>query len=394
MFTEKELREKGAKRAVLEYIAAEDPSIAIPETVDEKDIGEGVIVRSDHWREFDAFEGIFESVEVGRKFFDRRFNVVARLTDPKQIVDYMFFREVGEPNIDEDVRFKRDVFERYCVGKGLSPDKVMQEFSVYPQKKVNARFLGTILSHPHVPGRYLIHGKGVGSKGNYPVAFFVDKNKNGIKNIRGEEDTGKLSLDQLLSVSPISVPDVEKIISLYEQVHGLPKFQDGFVYMMEFTFDPTYVLQMRLFRKREEGTALECPWKNEKDVIKTDMAFGMTPPEGIVLPLYRESIFPGIPQRHPLVQELFDFAEEHSDGFAYISGEDQHTRVIIPSASASLAGNFCASFTHGTVANMASMPLYLCDVKRALYDRKDMFLHGCRIRLFSKGSEAYIIREQ
>lgn len=393
MFTEQELREKGAKRAVLEYIAAEDPSIAIPETVDEQDIGEGVIVRSDHWREFDSFEGIFESVDVGVKFFDRYFNVVARLTDPKQIIDHMFFREVGEPNIDEDVRFKRGVFERYCVGKGLSPDEVMQEFRVYPQRKVDARFLGTIFSHPHVPDRYMIYGKGVRSKGYYNVAFFVDKDKNGIKNIKGEENSGKLSLDQLLSVSPISVPDVEKIISLYEQTHRLPKFQDGFVYMMEFTFDPMYVLQMRLFRKREDGTALECTWKNEKDLIKTDMAFGITPSEGIVLPLYRGSILPGVPQRHPFFQELFDFAEEHPDGFAYISAEDQHTRVIIPNASASLAGNFCASFNHGTVANMAGIPLYLCDVKKALYNREDMFQHGCRIRLFSKGSDAYIMRD-
>ena len=37
MFTVEELKAKGAKRAVLEYIVSQDPLIPVPETVEEKE---------------------------------------------------------------------------------------------------------------------------------------------------------------------------------------------------------------------------------------------------------------------------------------------------------------------------------------------------------------------
>lgn len=389
MFTEEELKEKGAKRAVLEYIVSEDPSISIPETVAEEDIGDGVIVRSDHWREFDAFEGIFESIEVGKRVYNTRRDVVAEIIDTKYILDWMYFREIGIPEADREIRYQRGSFERYCKGKNLDPNTVMSEFRIFPQKKVNARVAGTIFSHPNVPDRYILHASGKGPQGGYNAAFMIDKKDEELSNIVGENNGGRVPLEMLLTVSPVDVDDMKKIIQFYNKVHSLPKFQDGFVYMMEFTYDPTYVLQMRRFRVIEDGSTLECSWKDEENVMKTDLTFGLTnSSEGIVLPYSRAEMLIGVPLRDELfTAKFFDFAEEHPEGFAYCSSDDSHTNTIFPNAKAALGNHLCQSFFHGTLANMAHMPFYFCGLKHQLSRKK---LPNCDLRLFSKGSEGYV----
>ncbi len=339
MFTEEELKAKGAKLAILEYIASKDSSIPIPETVAEEDIGEGVIVRSDHWREFDAFEGIFDSVEVGRKVYDNSVKVIARLTDPKQILDVMYFREIGIPEVDRRTQSKRNQFERYCGGLGLNPKEVMSEFRIFPQRKIDSRVNGTIFSHPNVPERYIIYAVGESPKENYYVSFSADKENGDLTNFLGENVNGKIPLEKLLTVSPINLDDMRKIVQFYDRVHSLPKFQDEFVYMMEFTFDPTYVLQMRRFRKIEDGSSLECSWKNEDGVMTTDLAFGLTEnPEGIVLPYTHGGMLIGIPFRDGMFMDgLFDFAEKHPEGFTYRASDDHHTRVVLPNAYATFS---------------------------------------------------------
>ena len=389
MFTVEELKEKGAKRAVLEYITSEDPSIPIPEPVAEEDIGEGVIVRSDHWREFDSFEGIFDSVEVGRKVYNHSVEVIARLTDPQQILDVMHFRDIGNLEVDRKTEYMRNSFERYCKGMGLDPEQVMSEFRVFPQRKIDSRVRGTIFSHPNVPGRYIVYADGNGPQGDYNVSFTIDRKEGELTPLVGENVNGIIPLDMLLTVSPINPDDLTKIIQFYERVNSLPKFQDEFSYMMEFTFDPTYVLQMRRFRKTEDGSSLTCSWKDEKGVAATDLAFGVTEQqEGIVLPFLNAQMLIGIPQRwEGMNDEFFDLAAKHPQ-FAYRSSDDYHTKVIFPNAYAALGGNFCHSFHHGTLANMAHLPIYFSGMNHAIDSMN--IPSETPVRLFSNGKEGYL----
>ncbi|MBI3032757.1 hypothetical protein HYY69_04740 [Candidatus Woesearchaeota archaeon] len=209
-------------------------------------------------------------------------------------------------------------------------------------------------------------------------------------NFVGENVHGIIPLDMLLTVSPVNPDDLTKIIQFYERVNSLPQFQDEFVYMMEFTFDPTYVLQMRRFRKMEDGSSVECPWKGEEGVMTTHLTFGLTEnPEGIVLPYTHGGMLIGIPFRDGVFMDgFFDFADKHPDGFAYRASDDHHTKVALPNAYATLGANFCQSFHHGVIANMAHMPLYFAGVRHHFNEKN--VPSGSTLRLFSKGSEGYM----
>ena len=105
MFPLSELQEKGAKRAVLEYIVSHDPTIPVPETIPLEHAGPGTILRSDHWREFDDFYGIFESVQLGSAYYPPTHLNMGTFTDKEQALAFMHFRETVEENADSALRY-------------------------------------------------------------------------------------------------------------------------------------------------------------------------------------------------------------------------------------------------------------------------------------------------
>ena len=279
MFDVNELKEKGAKRATQDYIASEDSSIPVPESVEMRNIENGTIIRSDHWREFDDFYGIFESVIIGDEMRAPGVNNSAIMKTPEQAINLMHFKETGINEIDERREYYNNLFEEYCKAKGLSPEHTLSELKIFPQKKIDSRLTGTIFYHPNVPEKYMLYSN---SKHSENLAFIIDQKNN---DIVGEHLGGRLPLDDLLKNASINIDDIDEVIQLYDRTHSLPKFQDDFVYMMEFTIDPTYVLQMRRFRKFEDGSNLECSWKEDKDIINMinkanpDVHYRTTAPE-------------------------------------------------------------------------------------------------------------------
>ena len=130
-------------------------------------------------------------------------------------------------------------------------------------------------------------------------------------------------------------------------------------------------------------------WKDEKGVAATDLAFGVTEQqEGIVLPFLNAQMLIGIPQRwEGMNDEFFDLAAKHPQ-FAYRSSDDYHTKVILPNAYAALGGNFCHSFHHGTLANMAHLPIYFSGMNHAIDSMN--IPSETPVRLFSNGKEGYL----
>jgi len=395
MFTQDELKANGAKKGLLEYIVSCDPLVPVPETVLPSQIGSGTIVRSDHWREFDLFEGIFDSVVVGRKFYGNN-GSHALLSDPQQILDYMHFKEIGVEQVDRVARYKRHVFEEYCSGLSLDPEEVLGEFSYFVQKKVDARTTGTIFAHPHDPCRYLVYADGIGNMGDYNVFFIVDV-KDDDFSVMVENNNGGFPpdmFDEIMDYAPMTITELKDIVALYQKVHSFPKFTDEYVYMMEFSVDPTCVFQMRQFRKKETSN-FDCSWAHEKNVYTTDVVFGLTPPEGIVLPYYH-FYNPGFPLRNRgnifITEQFWDFVARNKDGFAYSSSDETHMHAAFPSARAALADTICHNFSHGALANMAHLPLYFSLIGgefKHLHFPEEMVL-----RLFSNGRQGYVKIEE
>jgi hypothetical protein len=394
MFDIAELREKGAKRAVLEYIASEDSSIPIPEPLGRDKFGAGSLLRSDHWREFDDFYGIFESVFVGEEFREPDFGSSAVVTNPQQGIDFMFFRETGVEELDKYSRRQRKIFEAYCEAKGLSPEQVLSEFQVFPQKASQSKLNGTIFLHPNVKGRHFLYVDT--NKDLNCVAFVVDKQGDKTNLVRSEHIGGRVPLEIMLDrFSPVDENAIREVVDLYDRVSSLPKFQDGYVYMMEFGLEPTFVYQIRRFRKIEDGSGLECSWKGEDGVLKTDSSFGITPqPEGIVLPHFIGGMVFGPQILEPDWNgELHDFNGKHPDGFALTSPDfDWYTKTFVPNADAAFAGEFCHYVHHGNLANMAEVPLYLLSMKHLVADAG--IKKGSLVRVFSNGMEAYVKEEK
>lgn len=391
MFDQSLLKEKGAKKAALEYIVSQDSSVPIPNEVPLDEVKSGVILRSDHWREFDDFYGIFESVFVGNDFREPNFLEPAIITNPQQGIDFMLFRETGVKELDRYSRRGKEVFEAYCRAKGLSPEEVLSEFRIFPQQSVESKAKGTIFIHPNHPNRYVVY---VESEALNAVGFLVDVHEDKKDIVVSEYITGRFPLEQILTVSPINVSRVSEVVDLYRRVSSLPNFRDGHAYMMEFSVNPTFVFQMRKFRKIEDGTDLNCGWKDDEGILKTDFTFGLTPREGIVVPYFVGSHAMG-PQMlvHGMNDEMHQFNSDHPEGFTYRSADsDQYCSVFLPNLKCTMAGGFTHYYHHGALEDMAKVPLYFFNLKHQLDDAN--VPSGAMLRLFSNGREGYVKVEQ
>ncbi len=390
MFDQSLLREKGAKRAVLEYIASQDESIPIPDEIPVDQIKSGTILRSDHWREFDDFYGIFESVFVSNKFRKPNFMQPAIVTNQQQGIDFMLFRETGVKELDEYSRRKKELFRSYCRAKGLSPEDVLSEFRIFPQQGIESKAKGTVFIHPNQSNRYVVY---VESSFLNAVGFLVDVHGDKKDIAVSEYITGRFPLEQILTVSPVNVSEVGEIVDLYQKVSSLPDFQDGHSYMMEFSMNPTFVFQMRKFRKIEDGTDLNCDWKDGEGVLKTDFTFGLTPREGIVVPYFVGGLTIGPQMLVPgWNDELHQFDRDHPEGFTYRSADtDQYCNVFLPHLKCTMAGGFTHYYNHGALEDMAKVPLYFFNLKHQL-DKANVPC-GTMLRLFSNGREGYVKME-
>jgi hypothetical protein len=394
MFTEQELRENGAKKAVLDYIASQDKSIPLPETVPGEEVETGTILRSDSWREFDSFYGIFDSILISNR--NKRPSVVSigEADSAERARKVIFFEETGEEELDRHVTLSKRDFERYCEAKGLKPEEVLSELRILPQRFIHSRFNGTIFLHPNVPNRYLFYAGG--------SAAVIDSDQGQITSIRPDDPEFPN-----LSFSPATL---ERILKLYKKVSVLPKFQDGYSYMVEFTAEPDCVLQARRFRKIEDGSRVKCKEADWQGALKTDLCFGVTPPNGIVLPYFDGCLaFGDVIKEDPSsaqvaeLREFFGYRDiseinnAHPEGFAYpLTDHDSYAGTMLSNLRGALCGSFSHYCHHGGFENMLTIPVYLSNIHRThgglcdTEDRKIPLQCGTQIRVFSNGQVGYV----
>ncbi len=260
MLPQAEIQRYGGKAAILNHIKYQLPDMPIPpyvvkeygdplETIvaDFQSMQKPVIVRSSSPHEYGDFEGIFDSVG--------------------DVEDKMFLesaiRQVERSATSERAR-------EYAEQNGFSIDEKMH---VIIQEQSPSYYCGAMMRHPNNPDLiYIVLGAG---KMEYNRVVFDTRTNTQVYN------RAIFSLEMPLG-------DARFLVDKYIELESLSELSDGKVMYVEFGFEPFFLYQDRPF-KAIETADFDLPDMEEdrKNVLTTDLAFGITPPEGIVLPVLR-----------------------------------------------------------------------------------------------------------
>lgn len=363
-FSEQELREKGAKRAVLEYVSSQDSSIPVPKTVDLEDRG-GIIVRSDHWREFDAFYGIFDSIVLHKRYEGRLGEGYDLSPDLEQARKIMQMEgDFSDKDLLSTIGRNRKLFEYYCSRRNLNPQSVLDELKLLPQEYVHSEKKGTIFQHPNVRDRYFI---------------FLQKEGRGIREtfvfdiLDSKLSPHKAFAASAYEISPSELRDItpsesKEAADLYRRVTSMERFNDGHVYMMEFTLNPTFLLQLRRFRKFENGDKIECSWKKEEGVLRTDLSIGLTPEEGLNLPFIPMVYGFSAAELYPneFNSHIHDVNNANPKGFATTDSYGYYLTTFFPNLKSVFGIDPAKMANHGNLETLSTVPIFLFQMKRII----------------------------
>jgi len=284
----------GGKGAILNRISERCPSLVPPYEYKHYEDGmdaalqaferlkKPVVVRSSSPHEYGDFEGIFASVR----------NVYDRGTLERAV------RTVEESAQSE-------LAQEYARQNGFKIDEKMQ---VIIHEQSPSEWIGAMIRHPNNPYMFIaqcfddvdmpaLAGSNIGR--NYKL-------REARKKELCAEDEYEISHD---------IPDelTRRLIQSYEQIEGCG-IAPGYSLFVEFAYEPFAILQARPF-KRIETADFEVPRRDSskyktlfkvfdkktqnderrgghtiqecRNVIRSDTCFGITPPDGVVLPVLK-----------------------------------------------------------------------------------------------------------
>ncbi len=223
-----------------------------------------VIVRSSSPFGYGDFEGIFKSI---KEVYAKR--------DLKRAI-----QEIEESAISERTH-------KYANQNNF---KINEEIHTIIQEQQTSEYIGGILRHPNDPDKIYIGfrtDEGMYKNDNFTLVF--------------DESTGKFINKD---VNEKNKKDIKTLIESYKEIETLQDISKDHSLFVEYSLNPFSIFQVRPFKKIETAD-FEIPSSNLKgeylkDYLLTDVCFGITPPEGIVLPVLKSvginevmTIFPG-----------------------------------------------------------------------------------------------------
>jgi len=319
------------------------------------------------------------------------------------------FNGIGRPKTDKHLEIAKKLFEDYCKANGLDPAEVLAELKSTTQEYVDAEVNGTVFEHPNVPNRYFVM---VEEKNEKRTSYYIDYDGSDLNPLETalvfHYSLVRRCEDASLPINrgkPLDAEQLKEILDTYRKIASFERFQDGYSHMMEFSANPFYTLQWRRFRKKEDGSAIECPWKDEEGVLKTDMSMGVTPAEGIVVPYHEVQVKTG---RNPLEEQwhkrIKAFNEAHQEPFAYTFLLDMESTgllnhyipMYIPNAQIGLGEDFFMFGHHQPLETLRSLPVHLFGMKHLVRGMEHLGQKGIEIqtgtnlRIFSNGRYGYV----
>ncbi len=273
MLPESEIREYGGKGAILNHVRDTLSDMPIPAYIiinpyDAESLNElllktsklkaPLIVRSSSPFEYDDFEGIFASI----KNVTNEYSLNLAIEKVKESAMSERAQEYAKQNgfeIDEDIRI------------------IIQEQSDLPN--------GAMMRHPNNPDLIFIT-----TYRDYNASRFSRE----YSSFLIDEETQKRKDIKQFSGYGLEEKDARFLVEKYKQIESLKDIAEGYSLFVEFGFDSRpsdkqfELYQVRPFKKIKTAD-FELPdiTYNDDSVLKTNLVFGTTPKEGIVLPLVR-----------------------------------------------------------------------------------------------------------
>lgn len=264
MLPAEEIQKYGGKGAIISHIREKLPDMAIPpyfvmnecQTADDvasefNQLRKPVIVRSSSPDEYGDFEGIFDS--------QKNVNHLSQLESAVKSV-----RESAES----------DRAKIYAQQNGFGK---MSPLKLIVQEQSDSAFCGAMMRHPNNPDLiYISYFSGRG-RYNREYSHFLFRDS-----IGGMEKTNHFFFN-----THIDKETAKFLVGKYKQIESLTQIAEGYSLFVEFGLEPFALYQARPFKKIETAD-FELPKdKYKRDRIWSDFAFGITSPEGIVLPVVR-----------------------------------------------------------------------------------------------------------
>ncbi|MBI4895288.1 MAG: hypothetical protein HY831_02220 [Candidatus Aenigmarchaeota archaeon] len=260
MISEELIREQGGKFGALTYLRERVSGLPIPDYEVRRydDLGalpvlnSPLTVRSSHPAEFWGMAGLLESVpDVDRGSIRRAVAKIEKSFRDPQLQKYAEQRGI-------------DLGDHFYVG--------IQEQSRSQYNGSISQYNGSIMRHPNNPDVvYVNFSRGEGTQREN---WFIELDSSGKKlEVRSIDDLKNLD------------KEVSAILDFYKQIEA-SELMPGYALQVEFGLDPIAIYQARPFKKIETAD-FELPEANGQKQYRPSYVFGVTDPEGIVLPIVR-----------------------------------------------------------------------------------------------------------
>jgi len=260
MLPQTDIDKYGGKAAILNHIR-ENTDLPIPNYVvmqagqdassvlgDFDSMQKPVIVRSSSPYEYGDFEGIFESVRD--------------VTDKSQL-------ERAIRDVQKSGRSERA--KQYADQHGF---KIGNNIHLIVQEQTPS-LSGGMLRHPNNPD--LVFITYFSGRGKYQQSYHT---------FLFDESTGDERYCRGFSSHGLEKDDARFLVEQYKKIESLEEIADDSTLFVEFGFNPFAVYQARPFMKKQVAN-FELPEGDKENSISTDFVFGVTPPEGVTLPIVK-----------------------------------------------------------------------------------------------------------
>lgn len=282
MLSKENISNYGGKAAILNYVKEKLPHIPIPNYVvkqfgttldgvltDFNSMKKPVIVRSSSPFEYGDFEGIFESIKNVRDKHDLERAV----------------RLVEESAMSDRAKL-------YAEQNGFEIDEKMHSII---QEQHDSKYVGVMMRHPNNPDLiYLNHSTGQEEEFSNHYGFYVFNQKENKFSV-----SGRIPFDDKIG---------RFLVEKYLEIEFLKEIGDDKNLFVEYGVNPFALFQVRPFKKIETAD-FEVPRKDYDLSLSSELCFGITPPEGIVLPVLKSvgfnEVLTVLPGSDPL--EFFKF---------------------------------------------------------------------------------------
>jgi len=151
------------------------------------------------------------------------------------------------------------------------------EVHVLVQEQSPSKYLGSMIRHPHTRELH-IEWEDITDRQ-------LPKN---CADTRGDN----LKICDAFSDKEIGERDIKGLVEMYERLEKSGLLDTEWAYQVEFGFRPLLFFQARPFKKFRPAENFKVPFKfDSPNAIQNDICFGITPPEGIVLPFLDWDMF-------------------------------------------------------------------------------------------------------